>query len=149
MYLIGNLLQCAFTLGSGLSRTGTQILVTRGLGGVASSFCLPAAVSIVTNSFAPGRRRSIAFASMGAGLPVGFAIGLILGGVCGGTIGWQWSFHITAMINFVILVPVIWQLPRTSKTAPRLSWRRFGQDTDWIGVILISAALSMLLYVLA
>lgn len=146
IYLLGNLLQTAFTFGSGLSKTGTQMIVLRGLGGIASSFCLPSAVSIITNTFSPGRRRSIAFGSMGGGLPIGFAIGLVLGGACADTIGWQWGFNIIAMINFVILVLLIWQLPKITRNTPIVSWKRLVFDIDWIGVMIISLALAVLSY---
>lgn len=89
MHLLGNILQCIFTLASGLSKNGTQMIVVRGCCSAASSFCLPSAVSIVTTSFPPGPGRNVAFASMGGGLSVGFAIGLLLGGVCASTIGWD------------------------------------------------------------
>ena len=76
IYLLGNLLQTAFTLGSGLSKTGTQMIVLRGLGGIASSFCLPSAVSIITNTFSPGRRRNIAFGTMGEAYQLGSPLAL-------------------------------------------------------------------------
>lgn len=65
MYLVGSMLQSAFTLGCGLATTGTQLILFRALAGVAISFCLPSAVSIITQTFPSGKRRNIAFASMG------------------------------------------------------------------------------------
>ena len=79
MYLTGCVLQAGFLLGTGLSHTTTQLILFRGLSGVALSFCLPSAVSIITSSFV-GKRRDMAFASMGGGQPVGFGVGLALGG---------------------------------------------------------------------
>jgi MFS family permease len=90
LYLLGCFCQSAVTLACGLSRTGTQIIVFRALAGISISMCLPSSVSLITHSFAPGKRRNIAFAAMGGGQPVGFAIGLSLGGVFADTIGWRW-----------------------------------------------------------
>lgn len=88
MYLTGCVLQSIFTLACGLARNGLQLILFRALAGIAISFCLPSAVSIITNTFPPGQRRNISFASMGAGQPVGFTIGLALGGVFSDSIGW-------------------------------------------------------------
>ena len=75
MYLVGCVLQAGFVLGCGLSQTTTQIILFRGLSGIALSFCLPSAVAIITRSFV-GKRRDFAFAAMGGGQPIGFAVGL-------------------------------------------------------------------------
>jgi MFS family permease len=80
MYLTGCILQVFIILGCGLSRNSAEIILFRGLSGVALSLCLLSAVSIITGSF-EGKRRDFAFAFMGGGQPVGFSIGLALGGV--------------------------------------------------------------------
>jgi sugar phosphate permease len=69
MYLVGCVLQVGTILGCGLSKTSTQIILFRGLSGIALSFCLPSAVAIITRSFV-GKRRDFAFAAMGGGQPV-------------------------------------------------------------------------------
>lgn len=69
MYLLGTMLQSGFTLACGLSQTSAQLILFRGFAGVASSFCLPSAVSIITNTFEEGPRRNAAFACMGGGQP--------------------------------------------------------------------------------
>src|ERR1700753_1412995 len=58
MYLIGSALQSAFTLACGLSTSGSQLILFRGLAGIATSMCLPSAVSIITSTFVPGKRRN-------------------------------------------------------------------------------------------
>lgn len=168
MYFTGCVFQSAFTLGCGLSRTGAQLLVFRALAGVAAAFCLPSAVSIITHTFAEGgRRRTIAFASMGAGQPVGFSVGLTLGGVFADTIGWRWSFHLATIINTVVLVVAAWGLPsfeedENSSTATTgranctkvrsfgmIPWARLRTDVDWLGAGLASSSLALFSYVLA
>lgn len=146
MYLIGSALQSAFTLACGLSTSGPQLILFRGLGGIATSMCLPSAVSIITNTFVPGKRRNIAFASMGGGQPLGFAIGLTLGGVFASTVGWRWAFHCATIINTGILILAVWGLPK-SKTVP--TWSRLRYEIDWIGALIASTSLALLCYVLA
>lgn len=149
MYLLGSFLQSAFTLACGLSRTGGQLILFRGLAGIASSLCLPSAVSIITNAFGTGKRRNLAFASMGSGQPIGFSIGLTLGGIFADSIGWRWGFHIAAIMNTIILVVALWGLPKNDKSHGAVTWGRLKTDIDWMGAAIISVSLGLLSYILA
>ena len=72
MYVTGCFLQSLLSMACGLAKDGTQMIVFRAFAGVSASFILPSAVSVINNSFPPGRRRSWAFACMGGGQPIGF-----------------------------------------------------------------------------
>jgi MFS family permease len=148
MYLLGCFLQAIFTLACGLSKTSTQLILFRAFSGVAASFCLPSAVSIINNAFPPGRSRNMAFASMGGGQPVGFGTGLVLGGVFADSIGWEWGFYIAAILNLVIFGFSIFHLPRPEK-AGLFSWHRMLSEIDWVGALIASSCLAMLSFVLA
>jgi MFS family permease len=148
MYLTGSLLQSVFTMASGLSQSGTELIVFRGLAGIAVSLCLPSAVSIITSTFPEGKMRNVAFASMGAGQPLGFSIGLVLGGVFADTIGWRWGFHAAAILNAAIFVMAIWTLPRNKKEHGNVTWGRIWNEIDWVGVTIASTSLALLSYVL-
>lgn len=148
MYLIGSALQSVFTVACGLSKNGSQLILFRGFAGIASSLCLPSAVSIITSTFPTGKRRNAAFATMGAGQPIGFSIGLTLGGVFAQTIGWQWGFHTAAIVNSVIFILALWGLPKSSDQQS-ITWNRVTNEIDWIGAIVASASLAQLSYVLA
>lgn len=145
MYLTGCVLQSGFTLASGLSQTGMQMIVFRAFAGIAISFCLPSAVSIITSTFPEGKSRNIAFASMGGGQPIGFSLGLTLGGVFAETIGWRWGFHIAAIINTAVFVIGFFGLPAVDDKQPHM-WSRLKNDIDWIGITIGSASLAMLSY---
>lgn len=151
MYLTGCVLQAAFVLGCGLCRTGTELILFRALSGVSLSFCLPSAVSLITGSFV-GRRRNIAFATMGGGQPVGFAIGLTLGGILTETIGWRVGFYIAAAINAIVFAVGLFGLPKPAGNAA-LTWQQKRQqiahDIDWVGAMIASTSLATLSYVFA
>ncbi|KAF2835726.1 integral membrane protein [Patellaria atrata CBS 101060] len=150
MYLIGCALQSVFTLASGLARNGNEFIAFRALAGIAISFCLPSAVSIITNTFPTGKRRNIAFASMGGGQPIGFSVGLTMGGVFADTVGWRWGFYVAAILNTVILILAIWGLPRNiDRHREPATWERLVWDIDWIGAMIASASLAMMSYVFA
>lgn len=149
MYLIGCTLQSAFTLACGLSRTGMQLVVFRAFAGIAISFCLPSAVSIITSTFPEGKSRNIAFASMGGGQPIGFAIGLTLGGVFSDTIGWRWGFYIATILNTGVLVLALFGFPKGIDSKREDVYRRLKNDIDWVGAIIASMSLAMLSYAFA
>jgi MFS family permease len=50
MYQVGSILQSFFTLGCGLARNANELIIFRGLSGIAIAFCLPSAVSIITST---------------------------------------------------------------------------------------------------
>lgn len=121
----------------------------RALAGVAISFCLPSAVSIITNTFPEGKRRNVAFAAMGGGQPIGFSLGLTLGGVFSDSIGWRWGFYIAAIINTIIFGLAVYGLPKNIDSQGPITWKRLTSDIDWIGAIIASASLAMLSYAFA
>ncbi|KAF1357906.1 MFS general substrate transporter [Lizonia empirigonia] len=138
--LSGCFLQSGFTLACGLAETSTQIIVFRGFAGIAISFCLPSAVSIITSTFPQGKSRNIAFASMGGGQPIGFSVGLVLGGVFAETIGWRWAFHISAIINSAVFVMAFFGLPKVADKKADF-WTRIKHDIDWVGILIGSASI--------
>jgi MFS family permease len=149
MYILGTALQSAFTLACGLAQTSAQMILFRGLAGVAIAFCLPSAVSLITSYFPHGRRRNMAFATMGGGQPVGFAIGLVVGGLLAdSSITWRGGFYVAAGINTLVLIVTFFGLPKLPEESGLL-WRRLREDIDWTGALLLSAGLGMLSYVFA
>ena len=148
MYLTGCLLQSGFTLACGLARNGTQLIVFRAFAGVAISFCLPSAVSIITSTFPEGKSRNIAFASMGGGQPIGFSFGLVLGGVFSDTIGWRWGFYICAIINSMVFLAAFFGLPKLAAPQTQVL-HRLKTEIDWLGIVLGSTSLALLSYCFA
>ena len=147
--MLGCFLQMIFCMACGLSQTGAQLILFRMFSGLATSFCLPTAVSLISENFPPGKTKNIAFATMGGGQPIGFGLGLTLGGIFADTIGWNWGFHSIAIVNGLLLLLAMWQLPPKPKNAPPISSRRLIFGIDWVGAISISTSLGMLSYVLA
>lgn len=152
MYLAGTILQTAFVLGCALSRNALEIIMFRGLSGIAVSFCLPSAVSIITSSFT-GKRRNMAFAFMGGGQPAGFVVGLVLGGVLTDKASWRVGFYLSAGLTAITFALILWGLPSSANSADELTWKQRWQqithDIDWIGAIISSTSLAMFSYVFA
>ncbi|KZF26937.1 integral membrane protein [Xylona heveae TC161] len=151
MYLIGTLLQTAFVLGCGLSRNPLEIILFRGLSGIAASFCLPSAVSIITSSFT-GHHRNVAFAFMGGGQPAGFIIGLVLGGILTDLANWRVEFYGSSAVTAVTFALNLWGLSTSTSddlgSTWKQRWHQITHEIDWIGAIISSTCLGLMSYVL-
>ncbi|KAH6895940.1 integral membrane protein [Thelonectria olida] len=147
VFLLGSILYTACTLAVSLSQTGAQLIVFRALQGIAMSFCMPTAVSIITSTFPSGKPRNFAFAVFGGGSPLGFAIGLVLGGVFVQVSGWRTAYYLATGINAVATILAWFTLP---KTTPVENVRdQFLYGFDWVGVISANACLALLSYIFA
>ncbi|CEJ81390.1 hypothetical protein VHEMI01517 [[Torrubiella] hemipterigena] len=149
VWVTGSFLFAGLTVGLGLAKTALQVIIVRALLGVAISLCLPTAVSLITNTFARGTWRNVAFAMNGMGQPLGFAIGLVLGGIFTDTIGWRWAYILTAMVNVCLSLVSVWSLPAVHQPSNKTKAQRLAQDIDWLGMGILSVALVLVLYVLA
>jgi MFS family permease len=148
LFLAGAALFTVFTLACSLARTWIELIAIRALQGVAVAFCMPTAVSTITESFPSGKGRNVAFAVFGGGSPIGFAAGLVLGGVFVEATGWRTCYYFACGVNAVISVAACCAIP-ASKTREGSVWHRLVNDLDWVGVAAVSASLGMSSYVFA
>ncbi|KAK7040362.1 hypothetical protein VNI00_009832 [Paramarasmius palmivorus] len=114
----------------------------RGVGGAAT---IPAAIGILAHSFPPGQMRAIAFASFGAGAPVGAAFGSAIGGVLTQLTVQKWRsiFYFSAALTFLSLVVGLLAFdPDHPSGEP-------DKRVDWIGAILVTSGLVLIVFVLA
>lgn len=149
MWVTGSFLFAVFTVAVGFAQTGLQIILFRTLLGVAIAMCLPTAVGLITATFPKGPWRNTAFAMNGMGQPLGYALGLVLGGIFTDSIGWRWAYYIMAIINVMLSIASLWSLPAARQRTDKQWTRRLIDEIDWIGAIVMSAGLGLLLYVLA
>lgn len=147
IFLLGCFLQSIFCMACGLSQDGLQLILFRIVSGLATSFCLPSAMSIISENFPAGKLRNLAFAFMGGGQPVGFGVGVLLGGVFADTVGWRWGFHSAAIANTLAFVLSWWFLPNKKDVA--ISWNALVFGIDWMGALIASAALGLFSYALS
>jgi EmrB/QacA subfamily drug resistance transporter len=130
-----------FTVASmlgGLVDDGVLLIVTRLIKGASAAFTAPAALSIITTTFAegPARNRALGiFAVFGAS---GYSAGLVFSGLLT-EIGWRWTFFLPVPIAIVALVAAYRMLP-DDRPAQRTS----GYDLP--GAITGVAAMLLLVY---
>ncbi|KAF3764222.1 hypothetical protein M406DRAFT_258472 [Cryphonectria parasitica EP155] len=154
IFLTGCVLYTCFTLAVSLARSADQLILFRVLQGIAMAFCMPPAVSTITNIFPTGRTRNVAFAVFGGGSPLGFALGLVLGGLFVQASSWRAGYWMSTSVNAASIILGWVVLPGKSGdglTAPlgQDIRHRLATELDWIGVGAASACLALLSYVFA
>ncbi|MFE6710547.1 MFS transporter [Streptomyces sp. NPDC057695] len=100
----------------GLAEEGWTLIVARFVTGVAAAFMTPAALSIITTSYAEGPQRNqalLVFAGTAAG---GFSLGLVIGGLLT-QLGWRWVFFAPVLLAAAILAAALRLVPKESRPA--------------------------------
>ena len=91
-----------FTVASllnGLATRRTWLVAARGLQGLGGALVSPAALSIITTTFAEGEDRTKALGVWSAIAAGGGAFGLLLGGVLTDLLSWEWIFFVNVPIG--------------------------------------------------
>jgi len=118
--------------------------VLRGLQGMGAAAAMPAALGILANSFPPSRARSTAFATFAAGAPVGGAFGTIIGGVLTQLSAdhWRAPFFLSAGLSGLCALGAL------ASFGPDILPTEIDRRVDWIGAFLVTAGLSLIVFVL-
>ncbi|GAA3207798.1 MFS transporter [Actinocorallia longicatena] len=98
----------------GGAATGFPLLVVaRALQGCFGALLAPAALALLTTTFAEGKDRARAFGVFGALAGSGSAVGLLLGGALTEYLGWRWTLYINLVFIAAALLGAALLLPRT------------------------------------
>ncbi|HEY2594133.1 MAG TPA: MFS transporter, partial [Chloroflexota bacterium] len=125
----------------GLADSGTLLIVSRFVKGVAASFTAPAGLSIITTSFPEGSVRNRALAAYTATGAAGFTFGLIGGGVLT-AVSWRLVFFMPAALAALALAAGTRLVP---SDGPRDAARG---RLDLPGAISVTGAMLLLVYTL-
>jgi MFS family permease len=109
LFMCGMLLLASASLAGGFARNPELLLAARALQGLATAMTLPSALSLLTTTFAEGRRRERALGLRGALLSAGFAVGALVGGVLVSLLGWRAAFFINvpAAVGVLAVTPLV------------------------------------------
>ncbi len=138
LFLVGLI---AFTLASlfaGLAWSEPSLITARALQGLGAAIISPAALSILSTTFAEGRERNIALGVWGAVGGFGAAAGVLLGGVLTDALSWEWIFFVNVPVGALAfaLTPFLLDESRDATV------KRF----DVPGGVLVTAGLSGIVY---
>lgn len=142
VYIIGLVLFTAASAYCGFAQNDFDIVVGRLLQGLAGGIYVPAVAAFIQLLF-QGRERGKAFAIMGSVIGISSALGVIAGGLIieafGASEGWRWVFFVNLPIGLIVAFAAIRLLPGGDAHADR------SNRMDWLGVLLVSAALTAIL----
>jgi MFS family permease len=102
----------------GLATEGWMLIVARFVTGVSAGFMTPAALSLITTSFAEGPARNKALLVYAATAAGGFTLGLVAGGLLT-AIDWRWVFFAPLLVAAVLLLAALRVIPETARPAGR------------------------------
>ena len=138
MFLAGITLLGAASLAGGLATSPAVLLAARAAQGLATAVVMPAALSLLTTTFAEGPRRDRALGLNGALMAAGFTTGAIAGGVLTDVLSWRWAFFVNVVVAVAVLAtgPAVLDESRPARR-PRL---------DLPGALAATAALLAIVY---
>ena len=141
LFMLGLGLFTASSLLDGLAWSEGSLIGFRALQGLGAALLAPAALSILTTTFAEGRERNLALGIWGAVSGSGGAAGVLLGGVLTSAFSWSWIFFVNVPVGLAVLAfsPVLLRESRAE-----LAHRHF--DTN--GAAAITGGLMVLVYAL-
>jgi EmrB/QacA subfamily drug resistance transporter len=103
-FLAGVVVFTLASLADGLAQSGQQLIIFRGIQGLAAAFMSPAALSIILVTYKEGHERNVALAVWGAVASGGAAVGVLLGGILTQYLDWRWIFFVNVPVGiFVVL----------------------------------------------
>jgi EmrB/QacA subfamily drug resistance transporter len=139
VFLVAVAVFAVASLLGGLVDSGALLIASRLIKGIAAAFTAPAALSIVTTTFAEGPARNKAlgiFAVFGAS---GYSAGLVFSGLLT-EVGWRWTFLLPVPIALVVLAVAARVLPDEGRP------QRTGAGYDLPGAVTGVGAMLLLVF---
>ncbi len=141
MFMAGLVLFSVASLLGGLAQSEAWLIGARALQGLGAAIVSPAALSIITTTFAEGEERNRALGVWGAVAGAGGAAGGRLGGVRTSGLSWRWVLF----VNVPIGLAAAFVAPRIlNESRAEVGTRNF----DIPGAVTVTAGLSLLVYAL-
>ena len=140
VFVAGLLLFGATSLVAGLSDSPGFLIGARAVQGLGGALLSPAALALLTVTFAHGRDRNIAMGVWGGLAGLGGTLGVVAGGVLVDALSWQWVFFVNVpiVIALVAVIPVFVPDTRHNADGPR--------TFDTIGAVLGTSGLLAIVY---
>jgi EmrB/QacA subfamily drug resistance transporter len=139
LFLAGIALFTFASLLDGLAQSGGMLIAARALQGLGAALVSPAALSIITTTFADGPQRTKALGVWGGIAAGGGAVGLLLGGILTEALSWQWIFFVNVPIGIVAFL-------LSTRFVPESRAEKRPAGVDVAGAVSVTAGLIVLVY---
>jgi EmrB/QacA subfamily drug resistance transporter len=113
LFLVGLVIFTAASLLDGLSTSSGMLIGSRALQGLGAALVSPAALSIISTTFAEGAERARALGVWAAIAIGGSAVGLVLGGALTQAFSWPWIFFVNVPVGVVAFVLSLRLIPES------------------------------------
>ena len=139
MFMLGLALFSLASFAGGVAQSEGWLIAARGIQGLGAAIVSPAALSIITTTFAEGAERNRALGIWGAVAGAGGAAGVLLGGILTSGLSWRWVLF----VNVPIGIAAAALAPRTLvESRAENGMRAF----DIPGAVTVTAGLTLLVY---
>jgi EmrB/QacA subfamily drug resistance transporter len=139
LYAIGLLIFTGGSLLCGLATGPLFLSVARAGQGIGGSVVFATSLALLGNAFR-GRDRAQAFGIYGAALGLAAGLGPVIGGALTSGIGWRWIFFVNVPVGAVAIAVTLAKVAESRNPA--------ATRPDWLGFVVFSAALGLLIYAL-
>jgi EmrB/QacA subfamily drug resistance transporter len=139
VFLVGLVIFTTASLLDGLSSSEGMLIGARALQGLGAALISPAALSIISTTFAEGRERARALGVWAAIAIGGSAVGLVLGGVLTQYFSWPWIFFVNVPVGIVAFVLSLRLIPESRDEHAHQSY-------DLAGAVTVTGGLMALVY---
>jgi EmrB/QacA subfamily drug resistance transporter len=138
VFVVGLVVFTGASLLSGLSWSEGSLIGARGLQGLGAALITPAALSILTTTFAEGKERNAALGAWGGVGAFGAVAGVLLGGVLTSALSWAWIFFVNVPVGLLglALAPLLLTESRDARV----------KTFDLPGAVLVTGGLVTLVY---
>src|SRR3954447_3992094 len=139
VFVTGLILFSVASLACGLAGTPTVLTVARAVQGIGGAMLFATSLALIAAAF-QGRERATAFGLWGATIGGAVAIGPLVGGALTDSLGWEWIFYVNVPIGVAAAFVTVAKVDESMDPNP--------SGVDWLGAILFSGSLFMLVFAL-
>ena len=138
VFIAGLIIFSAASLVSALAWSDTALILARAAQGLGAAIITPAALSILTVTFAEGKERNTALGFWGAVGAFGAVAGVLLGGVLTDWLSWEWIFYVNIPVGILglVLAPILLSESRDASV----------KSFDVPGAVLVTSGLVVLVF---
>ena len=126
------------SVGCGLARDTTQLVLARGVQGIGGALLVPSSLAIISASF-PKEERGKAIGTWSGFSAITTAGSPILGGWLVDAVSWRWVFFVVVPIALATLALTVWKVPESTAQGD-------ARGLDWWGALLATLGLGALTY---
>ena len=139
LFLIGLVIFTAASFLNGIASTSGMLIGFRALQGLGAALISPAALSIISTTFAEGKERARALGVWAAIAIGGSAVGLVLGGALTQAFSWRWIFFVNVPVGIFAFVAALRLVPESKDEHAH-------QGYDIAGAVTVTGGLMALVY---